>query len=118
MANQRRVIKALLKSSVVAAASSIAVMVGAIAFDHHIAIQNDDAIKDRGAFFSFVLWWTAIPSGVATFAAVAGFEAMSFVRPRYTLSEAAQKVIESGGSEILAADLLALEIRSEDEQPN
>jgi membrane associated rhomboid family serine protease len=97
MATKRGLNRALIKAAIVGGVSGAAVFFSAVAFDHIITTQNDDAIRNRGAFFEYVVWWAALPGAVGAGVASLLVDRAKWKRS-YTLAEIQQMAALNGAS--------------------
>jgi hypothetical protein len=108
MATKRGLNRALIKAAIVGAVSGAAVFFSAVAFDHHVTTRNDDAIRNRGAFFEYVTWWAAMPGAVSASVASLLVDRAKWKRS-YTLSEFETLLIANGvNSEVTTAAVAEL----------
>jgi H+/Cl- antiporter ClcA len=117
MATKRGLNRALIKAAIVGSVSGASVFFSAVAFDHHVTTQNDDAIRNRGAFFEYVTWWAALPSAVGAAAASLLVDRAKWKRS-YTLAEVQQMAALNGASVETLTEIIQIKDAENHEQPN
>jgi len=107
MATKRGIDRALTRAAVIGASAAASVFIGAIAFDHSIAIRsNGTSIHDRPAFFGYVWRWATIPAGLGAGVASLLLDRKQWQRS-YTLAEFETLLLKKGVNSTVVTNVVA-----------